>query len=92
MVKCIPFKRPDAQLVEPVRELARVFDLMIEAEDEPDMKDLIEKMKNAVCMVAEEDDAWRFRLQWFLEKLDINKIKLNKSDKYYFRGKSFKLD
>lgn len=92
LVKCIPFKRPDDTLVEPVRELARVFDLMIAAEDEPEQKDLVNKMKDAVCMILEEDDAWRMRMQIFLEKLNMKKMRLTESDKYYFRGKSFRVD
>lgn len=92
LAKCLPFKIPDDKMVEPVREIARVFDLVIEAEDEPEMKRLIGQFKDAVCMVLQEDDAWRFRMQWALEKLNMKKIKLNESDKYYFRGKSFKVD
>lgn len=92
MVKCMPFKIPDDNLVEPVKELARVFDLAIEAEDEPEMKKLMKQFKDPVTIALNEDDAWRFRWQWMMEKLDMNKIKLSKSDKYYFRGKSFKVD
>ena len=92
LVKCLPFKIPDDQLVEPVRELARVFNLLIEAEDELEMKKLMEQFKDAICTAAQEDDAWRFRLQIALQKLDMKKIRLNESDKYYFRGKSFKVD
>ena len=92
LVKCLPFKIPDNRLSEPIRELARVFDLVIEAEDEPSQKKLIGQIKDSVCMVLQEDDAWRFRVQWAIEKMNIRKIKLNKSDKYYFRGKSFKVD
>lgn len=92
IVKCLPYKIPDERLAEPVRELARVFDLVIEAEDEPEQKKLIEQFKDAICMTMQEDDAWRFRWQWAMEKLDMKKIKLNKSDRYFFRGKSFKVD
>lgn len=92
LVKCLPYKIPDENLAEPVRELARVFDLCIEAEDEPAQKHLMTQFKDAICMTLQEDDAWRFRVQWAAEKLNMNKFKLNKSDKYYFRGKSFKVD
>lgn len=92
LVKCIPFKIPDENLVEPIRELARVFDLLVKAEDEPDMKKMMGQMKDSICMILNEDDAWRFRFQWAMEKLDMNKIKLSKSDKYFMRGKSFKVD
>jgi len=92
LVKCLPYKIPDENLVEPVREIARVFDLLIKAEDEPEMKRLMEQFKDPITMVLQEDDAWRFRFQWAMEKINMKKIKLNKSDKYYMRGKSFKVD
>lgn len=92
MVKCIPHKIPDENLVEPVREIARVFDLLIEAEDEPEMKRLMGQFKDAITMVLHEDDAWRFRFQWAMGKINMKKVKLTESDKYYLRGKSFKCD
>lgn len=92
LVKCLPYKIPDENLAEPVRELARVFDLCIEAEDEPAQKHLMTQFKDAICMIAQEDDAWRYRLQAFLQKLNMKKVRLNESDKYYFRGKSWKVD
>lgn len=92
LMKVLPHKIPDEQLCEPVREIARVFDLVIEAEDEFEMKRQIGQMKDAVCMLMQEDDAWRFRVQWAVERLNIKKVKLNDSDKYFFRAKSFKVD
>ena len=89
LAKCLPFKIPDENLVEPVRELARVFDLLSEAEDEPEMKRLVLQFKDAITMTLNEDDAWRYRWQWAMEQLDMNKVKLTEADKYYFRGKSF---
>jgi len=92
LIKCLPHLLPDDQLCEPVREFARVFDLVIEAEDELEMKRQIGQMKKGVCGLMQEDDAWRMRVQWAVEKLNIKKIKLNEADKYFFRGKSFKVD
>ena len=89
VVKCLPYKIPDEQLAEPVREIARVFDLVIQAEDEPEMKRLMGQFKDAITMVLQEDDAWRYRMQWAAEQLDIKKFKLSEADKYFFRGKSF---
>lgn len=87
-----PYKLPQEQWAEPIKELARVFDLMIEAEDEPSQKHLIKQFRDAMIMILQEDDAWRFRAQAFLQKLNMNRIKLNESDLYYFRAKSFKCD
>ena len=88
----LPYKLPEGQWASSVKEIARVFDLMIEAEDEPSMKHLMRQFRDAAVMILQEDDAWRFRAQIFLQKLNMNKIKLDKSDKYYFRAKSFKVD
>ena len=87
-----PYKLPEGQWAEPIKELARVFDLMIEAEDEPSMKHLIKQFRDATIIVLQEDDAWRFRAQAFLQKLNMKRIKLNKSVLYYLRAKSFKID
>jgi len=92
LVKCLPYKIPDENLAPPVREIARVFDLVMQAEDEPEMKRLMGQFKDAICMILQEDDAWRYRIQAAAEKLDVKKFKLNESDKYYFRGKSFRVD
>ena len=92
IMKCMPHMLPDDQLCEPVREFARVCDLVIEAEDEFEMKRQLKQGRDAMCMFLQEDDAWRFRWQWAMEKFDMKKVKLNKADKYYFRAKSFKCD
>ena len=87
-----PYKLPEEQWAEPIKELARVFDLMIEAEDEPSMKHLMKQFRDAGIIIGQEDDAWRMRVQIFLQKLNMKRIKLSESDKYYFRAKSFKVD
>ena len=88
----LPYEIPQEQLTEPVREIARVFDLLIEAEEYEGMKDKWRLIKRGICMFLEEDDAYRYRVQWALEKLDKKKIKLTEADKYYFRAKHFKVD
>ena len=92
MMKCLPHILPDAQLAEPVREFARVCDLVIEAEDELEMKRQLKQGRDAMCMFLQEDDAWRFRWQYAMEKFDMKKVRLNKADKYFMRAKSFKVD
>jgi len=92
IAKTVKYKRPESSWAEPIKEIARVFDLCIEAEDEPEMKRLMKQLRDPICMILNEDDAWRFRVQWALEKLNMKKVRLNKSDKYYFRAKSFKVD
>jgi len=90
--RTVKYKRSESQWAIPIKELARVFDLWIEAEDEPSMRQLVKQLRDPICMLLQEDDAWRFRLQWFLQHLDMKKVRLDKSDKYYFRAKSFKVD
>ncbi len=92
LVKCLPYKIPDENLAEPVRELARVFDLMVKLEDEPEMKRLMGQFKDAITMILQEDDAWRYRIQFAAEQLDMKKFKLSEADKYYFKGKSVNKD
>ena len=92
LVKCLPYKIPDENLAPPVRELARVFDVMMKAEDEPEMKRLLGQFKDAICMILQEDDAWRYRIQWAAGELNMKEFKLSEADKYYFRGKSFRTD
>jgi len=97
LAKLIPYNVSNDKLSEPVQEIARVFDLMIEAEKLTGMKKRWENWKKVICVFLEHDMAYRYRLQWFLERLDKNKIKLlddgkETSDKYFFRVKNFRVD
>lgn len=83
---------PPEQLAPAVRELYRVLELMEHAEVVPDMKGRVRLIKKVLTFFLQEDDAYRFRFQWAMERLDMNKVKLSKADKYYFRGKYFKVD
>ena len=83
---------PEEKMCVPVRELARVFDLMIEAEKLKGNKKRFQNYKKVFCFFMEGDTAWRPRIQWFLEHLDMSKIKLDEGDKYYFRAKNFRVD
>lgn len=89
LVKCLPYKIADVNLSPPVREVARVFDLWIQAEDEPEMKRLVGQFKDAATMILQEDDAWRYRAQWLFGQINPKEFKLSEGDKYYFKGKSF---
>jgi hypothetical protein len=80
------------RLSEPVRELARGFDLLSSAEGNLQYKLMWQDYKRAFCNFFEEDDAYRFRLQWLLTRLDMKKIRLNANDLYYFRAKRFNVD
>lgn len=83
---------PVEKMVPAVQELWRVFEEIENAEVTPDMKGRIALIKKILCFFLQEDDAYRFRLQWAFERLDPKKMKLTKADEYYFRGKYFKVD
>lgn len=83
---------PPEKMSPSVRELHRVLSELENAEVVPDMKGRIRLIRKVLCFFLQEDDAYRFRYQWVMEHLDLSKVKLTKADKYYFRGKYFKVD
>jgi hypothetical protein len=83
---------PPEQMAPSVRELYRVLGDLENAEVVEDMKARIRLIKKVITFFLQEDDAYRMRMQWVLERLDMKKMKLTKADKYYFRGKYFKVD
>ena len=92
MQKCLPDMIPPEKMAPSVRELWRVMEELENAEVSPDMKGRITLIKKVLCFFFQEDDAYRMRWQWVMERLNLNKVKLTKEDKYYFRGKFFKVD
>ena len=87
-----PDMLPPEKMCPAIRELHRVLQELEDAEVVEDMKGRIRLIKKVVTFFLQEDDAYRFRFQWVMERLDKNKVKLSKADKYYFRGKYFKVD
>jgi len=77
---------PQDKLKIPVRAMAEVFDLLIEATETGYVKNTWKMMKKTLVSVAEEDDEYCFIMQWFFEKIAkrMKDIKLSKADKYYF--------
>ncbi len=96
LVNIIPFNVNNEKLSEPVREIARLFDLIIEAEKLEGNKRRWENWKKVMCVFFEHDIAYRYRLQWALERLNKDRIKLQETkeynDKYFFRVKNFRVD
>ena len=92
LVKFIPFSVSNERLSEPVQEIARVFDLLIEAETLGGHKRQWQNWKKVLCIFLEHDLAYRYRFQWFMERINIDKIKLIEDDKYFFRVKNFRVD
>lgn len=83
---------PPEKMAPAVRELHRALVDLENAEVTDDMKGRIRLIRTVLCFIMQEDDAYRFRLQWLMERLNMRKMKLSKADKYYFRGKYFKVD
>ena len=83
---------PPEKCAPAIRELHKVLQQLEDAEITPDMKGRIKLIKKVLIFFLQEDDAYRFRWQWIMERIDISKVKLTKADKYYFRGKYFKVD
>lgn len=75
-----------------VREMARVLDKMVEMEVTDDMKGRMRLLRNVLVFIFQEDDSYRFRAQYFLSQLNQKKLKLSKADKYYARGKYWRVD
>ena len=92
MQAALPDMIPPEKMAPAVRELWRVLEDVENAEVTEDMKGRIRLIKKVLCFFLQEDDAYRFRWQWVMERLDMKKVKLSKADKYYFRGKYFKVD
>jgi hypothetical protein len=67
----------------PVREIYRLFNILIEREKEPGMKDKWTKMRDVICHVLEFDNAYRFRLQDVLKEINLDEIKPDEATKYY---------
>lgn len=82
---------PD-RMVPAVRHIWDTFELMETMEVTEDMRDRIKLMKEVICFLLDQDDAYRFRTQMFLWLLNQNKVKLSKQDIYYARGKYWKPD
>lgn len=88
----MPDMMPPEKMVPAVRELWRVMTDLENAEVVDDMKGRIKLIKKVICFFLQEDDAYRFRFQWVIERMNMKQVKLTKADKYYFRGKYFKVD
>ncbi len=80
LVECLPHMTAEDQLAGPVREITRVINMGAEIEMISEIKELWDILKAALPNILQEDDAYRFRAQWVLEKIDMSKIKLSNSE------------
>ena len=89
--KLINSGAPEKEYCEPVKEIARMFDLLTEAEEYEGLKTKWQRYKRAVCTFLQEDDAYRLRFLWALSKADLNKLKLKKEDAWWLSQKHFNI-
>jgi len=92
LTSIIPFNVSNEKLSGAVQEFAKGFDLLIEAEKLEGNKNRWKNMKKVICVFLEHDMPYRYKLQWMFERMDKEKIKLEESDKYFFRVKNFRVD
>jgi hypothetical protein len=83
---------PDPKLYSrPVRELHRVFSLVREREgDDPsqvEQKGMWTEIRDILCMLAEYDDTYRFRLMDAINEMKKEEFEFSEADKYWARKK-----
>lgn len=83
---------PREKMLPAVRTLWDAFEDVKNAEVTEDMKERVKLWQTVLCWLMSEDDAYRFRMQYLFERVDMQKMKLSEQDKYFFRGKYFKVD
>lgn len=83
---------PVEHMMPAVRHMYETFEKLEDCEIVPDMKDRIRLVKRVMCWFFQEDDAYRFRAQLFLDLIDQKKVRLSKDDLYFARGKYWKPD
>lgn len=85
---------PQENLKLPIRAFAEVCDMFIAAEESDNPRELGMKQKwqyakKGGCYFLEEDDAYCFRWQLFMEAMfdRMKQIRLTKADKYFFHSR-----
>lgn len=73
------------------KEMNLVFDFLENAEITPDMKGRIRLIRRVLNALLEDKDFGNL-IQELIGELDWNKLRLSKSDLYFFRGKYFRVD
>jgi len=74
--------KPD-KYSQPVREIYRLFNLLIEREVYEEKKKQWQQLRDITCMILEFDSSYRLRVQDVLSELNIDEIKLSEEDKYF---------
>lgn len=68
-----------------LREIHRLLNLLAKHENTERMKQFWIELADLVCLGGFEDTAYLWRLQWAVERADIEKFKMTKEDRYWFK-------
>lgn len=80
------------RLAEPAKVLNAALCVMEHAEVIDDMKERIRLLRRILIEVVLRDKEMRIAFNQFFTEANWRKVKLTKADRYYFRGKYFKVD
>lgn len=83
---------PKEKMVPPVREIYELLEKMEHMEVVEDMKLRLKLVRTILTFFLQEDDAYRFRAQYFLSNINQKKVALDKADLYYARAKYWRPD
>jgi hypothetical protein len=85
-----PFIPSDPKLYsKPVREIYRIFTLMMERHHDFGPRTTFQRIRDIVCILMERDDAYRFPIQDGLSELDLNQIKMDDRELYWACNKPY---
>lgn len=73
----------------PVREIYRVMSLAVERHKCTAPRDTFRNIRDIVCVLLERDDAYRPVAQDILPELDLEKIKMDEAEKWWFCAKPY---
>jgi hypothetical protein len=87
----VTFLKPLLFFGDPVKRFEQAMTMLGHAEIIGDMKIRVGLWKRTFMMLL-RDDQFKNAFLRFCKEIDWNKVKLSKADKYFFRGKYFKVD
>jgi len=77
------FRRYD-ELAPACRALYDLWNELIEFEQTERRRNIFRKLRDLTVHFIDQDTAYRWRLQWAIQRLDKDKFKLSEEDKYWF--------
>ena len=80
------FLKPE-KYSKPVREVYRLFDILIARMKYQGTKERWAKIRDMVCFGLEFDSAYRFWFQDILKEIDLEQIKMDENEEHYFKNR-----